>query len=64
MIIERMVELQILITILTNIEEINSDGSVHSIWGNDYDLDKMKARANDLMKEFVQPYVMNYHSKE
>ena len=64
MILERMTELQILTTILTNIEEINSDGSVHSIWGSDYDLDKMKARANDLMKEFVQPYVMKSHSKE
>ena len=64
-----MLELQLLVIILNGINKDDyyiKDGKKHlfSYWGDEYNLNKMQERANNLFKEFLHPYVINSDSKE
>ena len=70
MIHERMVELNILLTLLYQLKDVDyrfdSTGNkiVCSACEDEYNLNKMQERANELLKEFLQPYVIISNSKE
>ena len=68
MIHEKIVELNLLISIIDKIHRYStlSDGTLiaQSDWGDTYNITKMQERANELLKEFLQPYVINSDSKE
>lgn len=70
MIHERMVELNTLLILLYQLKDVNyrfdSTGAkvLCSVWEDEYNLNKMQERANELLKEFLQPYVINSDSKE
>lgn len=66
---EKILELQLLLSILNEIDDVDYeivDGKKQllSYWGDKYDLSNMQERANSLLKEFLQPYVINSISKE
>lgn len=70
MIHERMVELNILLTLLYQLKDVDyrfdPAGSkvLCSVWEDEYNLNKMQERANELLREFLQPYVITSNSKE
>lgn len=70
MIHERMVELNILLTLLYQLKDVdyrfNATGSkvLCSVWEDEYNFNQMQERANELLKEFLQPYVITSNSKE
>jgi hypothetical protein len=70
MIHERMVELNTLLILLYQLKDVDyrfdPTGAkvLCSVWEDEYNLNKMQERANELLKEFLQPYVINSDSKE
>ena len=69
MIHERMIELDVLMNLINQLTQADikeKDGKlvVFSHWGDEYNLTQMQERANELIKEFMQPYVIDYDSKE
>ena len=69
MIHERMIELDVLMNLINqlthaDIKEKDEKLVVFSHWGDEYNLTQMQERANELIKEFMQPYVIDYDSKE
>ncbi len=70
MIHERMVELNTLLILLYQLKDtdyrFDATGAkvLRSVWEDDYNLNKMQERANELLKEFLQPYVIKSDSKE
>ena len=63
MINEKMNELLVLSSLLNtiNIEDIEYNGETRMIKGNDgtyYNLDKMQARVETLVEEFMKPYAI------
>lgn len=63
MINEKMNELLVLSSLLNtiNIEDIEYNGETRMIKGNDgtyYNIDKMQARAEILVEEFMKPYAI------
>jgi hypothetical protein len=63
MIHEKIVELNLLISIIDRYSTL-SDGTLIADWGDTYNITKMQERANELLTEFLQPYVINSDSKE
>lgn len=66
---EKILELQLLLSILNEIDDtdyeiIDGKKQLSSYWGDKYDLNNMQERANSLLEEFLQPYVINSNSKE
>lgn len=69
MIHERVLELNTLLTLLYELKDVTyeTEGNVKKLssqWGDYYNLDKMQERANELLKEFLRPYVINSDSRE
>jgi hypothetical protein len=70
MIHERMAELNILLTLLYQLQDVDyrfdPTGAkvLCSVWEDEYNLNQMQERANELLKEFLQPYVITSNSKE
>lgn len=70
MIHERMVELNVLLTLLYRLENIDykvdevGNKILHSVWKDEYNLNRIQERANELIREFLQPYVIVSNSKE
>lgn len=63
MIKERMIELLVLLRILENLNTKNKTGIIRDN-ETDYNFAKMVNRAEVLMKEFLEPYVIESSSKE
>ena len=63
MIHEKIVELNLLISIIDRYSTL-SDGTLIADWGDTYNITKMQERANELLTEFLQPYVISSDSKE
>lgn len=63
MIHERMVELNTLLILLYQLKDTGAK-VLRSVWEDEYNLNKMQERANELLKEFLQPYVIKSDSKE
>lgn len=66
---EKLLELNVLLILLKGVkitDYYEEDGKKHllSYWGDEYDLITMQERANELLREFLQPYVINSDSKE
>ena len=70
MIHERMVELNILLTLLYQLKDVDyrfdslGNKILCSVWEDEYTLNQMQEKANELLKEFLQPYVIVSNSKE
>lgn len=67
---ERMVELNTLLTLLHQLKDVEYRVDptgvkvLSSLWEDEYNLNQMQERANELLKEFLQPYVIVSNSKE
>lgn len=68
--IKHLLELNTLLILIDQFKELdyrfdkNGDMIISSYWEDDYNLNRMQERVNELLKEFLKPYVIKSDSKE
>ena len=59
-----MIELHLLMSFLRMVPNSVKDDQILTEWGDTYNLKQMQERLWELLKEFLEPYVINFDSKE